>query len=416
MADSMSDAVEQIIVSIDDKISGYQVVEKIDEGAYGQVFKVTKDSKKYAMKIEPKRLDGAHSTLKKEMEIMLELNRQNAKYFPTFSKGGMECKFHILVMTLLGDNLKKLRQKSSNPNSCSNGTWSRIGIQCLYVVKQMHDCGILHHDIKPSNFVIGDSDSEILTNRVFHLIDFGISRKFVRTKKGGPVNASQPNDLEFRPFKKSIDSLKGTPVYTSPNAHNMVDLGRLDDIWSLMYMIAELVKPLPWSHLEGKQLEKVKLKTKLKTLFDNDSFDPIEEMLRSGNFYSYPNYETVYNAFKSVYDSSGCSWLDPYDWETRQMASYARWKEQADQRRHLFAWEYSEVSTYFKKDQWSILQVELEKKSKDKKDKKKKSVDSKKNKDEAGTLSTTTCEEIASTPVKKQKGGPLKKAVTPKPK
>ncbi|CCD63354.1 Protein kinase domain-containing protein [Caenorhabditis elegans] len=299
--------VENVFISMDDKIKGYQVVESIGDGAYGQVFKVSKNAKKYAMKVEPNRLDGGPASITKEIEVMMELNNRGAKFFPIFETGGREPKFHMVVMTLLGENLQVLRMKGCNPKACTPGTWSRIGIQCLFVVKQMHDCGFLHHDLKPANFVWGQSD-EVLTSRVFYLIDFGISSKFIRHIKGTPIN--QQNGFEFRTENKKVHSLVGTPKYTSPKAHAMADLGRGDDFWSLMYMIAELVKPLPWEILEAKMLEKTKLKSKLKDLYGIDAFGKIETMLQACTFHSFPNYEMIYHAFKDVFTKSGASWYD----------------------------------------------------------------------------------------------------------
>lgn len=193
-------------------------------------------------------------------------------------------------------------------------------------MKTIHDCGYIHRDLKPANFAMGAPDS--INSRVLHVLDFGISRKLVLLKKGTPVvqtSKKDPKDYEFRVARRRTQDFKGTPIYASPNAHSFMELGRVDDLWSLMYMIAEMVQPLPWSSVEDQQLEATKLETRLKDLFKNEAFEAVEQMLRKCNYYSFPNYELIYKTFKSVYDKSGCSWLDPYDWESKQLGSYQRW-------------------------------------------------------------------------------------------
>lgn len=395
----------QLFISNDDIIEGYLVTEKIDEGNFGQVFKVSKDTKRYAMKIEPGRLDGGAAALLTEVDIMMSLTKQKVKYFPklVYYKSTPTC--HILVMDLLGDNLKSLRLKCPNPNVSSSGTWSRIGIQCLYVLKQMHDNGYVHLDIKPGNFAMGPPD-DILSSRVLHLLDFGISREFVRQKKG-TTSKSPGVNLQFRPQKKKVTSVVGTPVYASPNAHAFKDVGRNDDVWSLLYMIAEMISPLPWHSYEDKELENRKLKCKLKDLYKNDSFDAVETMLLSSTYSSFPNYELVYKIFKDVYDKSRTTWLDPYDWETKQMASYARWKELVDNRSTLFPWEYSNIVSFFREDRYSNL-----KETKNEKRRERKKVD--------GDPTTMTAEaptvEEAKTPRPVMKKTPKPELIKSKPK
>jgi hypothetical protein len=38
----------------------------------------------------------------------------------------------------------------------------------------------------------------------------------------------------------------GTSLYASVNSHDELDLSRRDDMWSLFYVILDLVKGVPW--------------------------------------------------------------------------------------------------------------------------------------------------------------------------
>uniref|UniRef100_A0A8R1IB51 Protein kinase domain-containing protein n=1 Tax=Caenorhabditis japonica TaxID=281687 RepID=A0A8R1IB51_CAEJA len=333
---------EDINISNGDVINGYEVLEKIDEGNFGQVFKVKLGKKRYAMKVEPNPSDESQPALQFEMEIVLDLQRNGVNYSPKFVSGGKEPKFYMLVMELLGENLKKLRQKSS---TSSPSTWGRVGIQCLYVIKEMHDIGYVHRDLKPGNFALGPVDNG-LNSRVLFVLDFGISQKFIRKRNG---------EVEFKSTNKTSKSLKGTPIYASLNAHARAELGRCDDLSSLLYMMAEFVKPLPWETIEDlEDISKSKASQKLKDLFKNDAFDAVETMIKNCTAFSFPDYELVYTAFRGVFEKSGGQWIDPYDWESAQNPVYKRWRELAEKQK--FAWEsHDDMLNFLRKDPFDSL-------------------------------------------------------------
>ncbi|CAB3404345.1 unnamed protein product [Caenorhabditis bovis] len=338
----MSCEKDDLIFNIGDSVAGYKIVEKIDEGGFGQVFKVVKGEKIYAMKIESNMQEGG-SAIKLEIDVLMELKAKKISNFPMVYQAGKKTKYHFLVMELLGENLKSLRFKSSNPDSLTPSTWSRIGIQCLYVIKLLHDCGFVHRDIKPSNFAMGLGNDDVLKGRIVYLFDFGLARRFVlkykpqengsnRQRKGfkdvsvcvgidekepkkekgslmerkktkeadgkgskiAPsskrkiINAS-PDASKYEDGTKSVlgaDSninaqiyrfriarphtdFRGTQQYASPNAHAQIELGRADDVWSLMYMLAEMTNPLPWALRENEELpiDDLKNQTPLNVLF-----------------------------------------------------------------------------------------------------------------------------------------------------
>uniref|UniRef100_A0A8R1HWR6 Protein kinase domain-containing protein n=2 Tax=Caenorhabditis japonica TaxID=281687 RepID=A0A8R1HWR6_CAEJA len=275
------------------------------------------------------------------MNILIELQQNGAKYSPKFISGGKEPKFFILVMELLGENLKKLHQRCS---TTTPSTWSRVGIQCLYVVKEMHDFGYVHLDLKPGNFAMGPVDSGV-NSRVLFVLDFGISQKFTKKRNG---------ELEFKTTQKTA-ALKGTPIYASLNAHAHLELGRCDDISSLLYMMAEFVKPLPWDSIDDlDEISKLKSSQKLKDLFKNDAFDAVETMIKNCSTFSFPDYELVYTTFRGVFEKSGGQWIDPYDWESPQMPSYKRWRELAEKQK--FPWEnHEEMLIFLRKDPFDAL-------------------------------------------------------------
>uniref|UniRef100_A0A1I7TH05 Protein kinase domain-containing protein n=1 Tax=Caenorhabditis tropicalis TaxID=1561998 RepID=A0A1I7TH05_9PELO len=129
-ASGSTEKAEEIVFNIGDVINGYKIVKKIDEGGFGQVFKVTKDEKTfYAMKLELNSQEGG-SAIKLEIHVLSQLPKNSV--FPGMICGGRKTKFSYLVLELLGDSLKTLKTRCPNPECLSDGTWSRIGIQCLF--------------------------------------------------------------------------------------------------------------------------------------------------------------------------------------------------------------------------------------------------------------------------------------------
>jgi len=57
-----------------------------------------------------------------------------------------------VVMPLLGDNLGNLRRKAAD-HRFSLRTTMQLGMQMLRAIKEVHDAGYLHRDIKPVRLV-----------------------------------------------------------------------------------------------------------------------------------------------------------------------------------------------------------------------------------------------------------------------
>lgn len=73
-----------------------------------------------------------------------------------------------MVMTLCGNDLMSLRRQSKE--GFSENTLIRIAIHALYAIKQVHEMGFIHRDVKPGNMMNGTVGRE---KRMFFLIDYG---------------------------------------------------------------------------------------------------------------------------------------------------------------------------------------------------------------------------------------------------
>ncbi|CAJ0566144.1 unnamed protein product, partial [Mesorhabditis spiculigera] len=110
--------------------------------------------------------------------------------------------------------------------------------------------------------------------------------------------------------------------------HRDEDLGRRDDIYSLLFMFIELHSGLPWQ--EDKNKDDISSK---KLYFEEHpgelaKFLPAEldgnfQALRLLTFYSRPNYRTVYEGLLAIMKRCRVKMTDRYDFETE--AEHAAW-------------------------------------------------------------------------------------------
>lgn len=52
--------------------------------------------------------------------------------------------------------------------------------------------------------------------------------------------------------------------------HKLKELGRVDDLWSWLFMSAEMVVPLPWNKVQRADLAEFRKEDRLKDYFSND--------------------------------------------------------------------------------------------------------------------------------------------------
>ncbi|CDF34425.1 unnamed protein product [Chondrus crispus] len=106
----------------------------------------------------------------------------------------------------------------------------KFGIQAIRRIRALHELGYVHSDIKPENFLIGDTDPNCI-----HLIDFGLSRQFINTTTG-----------EFRsPYQPKY---RGTAAYCSLFVNMGYEHARRDDLISLGHTMINILErnQLPW--------------------------------------------------------------------------------------------------------------------------------------------------------------------------
>uniref|UniRef100_A0A7E4VCI0 non-specific serine/threonine protein kinase n=1 Tax=Panagrellus redivivus TaxID=6233 RepID=A0A7E4VCI0_PANRE len=310
------------------RFGDWRICEKLDEGGFGQVYKVEhiKVKKLYAaMKAEPSDIEGG-SAIKLEAKIMIKMNararnerRQHIVYLYYARK---RKRFNYMIVTLLGDNLKNLKMQCKD-EKVPIPTWVRIGIQCLYCIKLVHDVGYIHRDIKPGNFIMGHHN-DINRCRLVHVVDFGLARAFAVEVNGQWIVRRARGSVEFR----------GTARYCSPAVHEKFEQGRKDDLFSLMYMLIEFHCGLPWQREKTRdRLEMVKLNVPDHILMKGfpEELQPVIPYLRSLNCYNRPDYSFIYDCCLQLMRRLNVNYTDKYAWENEeQYARYMKKKRKRD--------------------------------------------------------------------------------------
>ena len=209
----------------------YKVLKKIGKGSFGLVYlcKNINNENYFAMKFEPKSQQDL--ILEQESYILYFLRGFGIPDIITY---GHNSKYNILVQTLLGKSINSIFLHDNNKFSMKD--CCMIGIQILDRLEYIHSKFIIHRDVKPDNFLIGNPD----INNIY-IIDFGLAKKFMSSRTG--------KHAKFCINKK----WSGTSRFASANSLRGVIQSRRDDLESLCYLLLYLMKgSLPWDNVYGK--------------------------------------------------------------------------------------------------------------------------------------------------------------------
>ncbi|KAA6397116.1 MAG: putative protein serine/threonine kinase [Streblomastix strix] len=163
-------------------------------------------------------------------EVQILKIMAGSQHFAKFYQCGTFENYKLVVMQLLGPSILSLVNRK-RPYQLSTLQLLKFGQQSIQALKELHLAGFVHRDVKPDNFVIGNT---IEKAGIIYLIDFGLSKKLF-IHNGKITKPTTPGNF------------RGTLRYASPNAHNKIELGRQDDLISLLYMMIEFYTgKLPW--------------------------------------------------------------------------------------------------------------------------------------------------------------------------
>ena len=265
------------------KFGDYRLDKCIGRGAFGSVWAAKKDGEdtNYAIKFE------LPSVSKPILEAEAKINEEVSSYdtFPKFYEAGTLSGLSYMVLELLGASVR-LFQENHPGGILPLSEVGRLGEAMLKAIRNFHEAGYIHRDIKPSNFVFRGRPADLNVC----LIDFGLAKRW--KSKDGVIEPERQN-VGFR----------GTSRYASINSHDGKDLGRVDDLWSLFYLLIELVAPpLPWKSQTAKEaVAQLKKRGVTKLCFGlPPQFTDFANHLSTLGFADAPDYDLLEDYLKGI--------------------------------------------------------------------------------------------------------------------
>ncbi len=110
----------------------------------------------------------------------------------------------------------------------------RIGLLLAPALEQLHQAGVLHRDIKPTNIAFTGAD-------VPKLLDFGLASFMADAPAPDDDAAGLDDTRQTRTFQIAGGELAGTPLYVSPEALQGAEPDPTFDLWALALVMYEAI-------------------------------------------------------------------------------------------------------------------------------------------------------------------------------
>ena len=145
----------------------------------------------------------------------------------------------IVMEFLEGNDMHQLREAlGSRRISVEDAVFLTADV-FIPLLERMHEAGVVHRDVKPSNCVRKQ-------DREFLLVDFGLSKSILVEKDSAHAGEQFNESHHFRQEREKAD-FRGTSMYASLRVHQLKDYTFRDDMWSVLYVFCDLVSGgLPW--------------------------------------------------------------------------------------------------------------------------------------------------------------------------
>ena len=250
----------------------YEIINKLGEGGFGEVFLIKKDNQKFALKKIPlpnKLLTKDKMKEYKEMLLILQtLNSENViKYFNFDFRD--DC--ITVLMEFGGDSdLKHLiKEHKKNSKLIEEELIKNITLQICSGLKEIHKAKLIHRDLTPDNIFINKNNNKVKIG------DFSISKKLGFTNQ-------------------YTNSQLGKHHYIAPEIEKGLKYNHKADIYALGCIIYELFT-LNEYYIDKRIDEK---DCRIDTDIYNPKWQEIIDLLLKEDYHERPDIEEVYNMIK----------------------------------------------------------------------------------------------------------------------
>lgn len=203
---------------------------KIGAGAFGEIYRAThiETGEEVAMKVLP-------MNAKVQKEVQIQRHLAGEKGMPEVHWYGVEGRHKVIVMNLMGPSLEDMF------NACDRKFPVKLVLtlaeELITRMQSIHVKGVIHCDVKPDNFLIGDSTG----SGPVHIIDFGLSKMW---------QDAEGDHIDFA--EEDVDMGIGTASFSSLRSHTGVIQTRRDDLEAVAHLLIYFLRgKLPWQGLKA---------------------------------------------------------------------------------------------------------------------------------------------------------------------
>eukprot|EP00440_Ansanella_granifera_P045874 gb/GFBE01049691.1/.p1 GENE.gb/GFBE01049691.1/~~gb/GFBE01049691.1/.p1 ORF type:complete len:346 (+),score=33.33 gb/GFBE01049691.1/:1-1038(+) len=205
----------------------------IGRGSFGEVYsgKMLKTGKDVAVKLES--IHAPSNKLKLLSEARNYELLEGSPGVPHLYWYGTEGDLNIMVIDLLGPSLERVFQTSGRVFDLK--TTLALGIQMIDCIEGVHNCGLIHRDVKPANILMGGASDPYL----LHLVDFGLAKRYIEKRS--------EQHIRLRTKK----AFTGTATFASARTHLGLEQSRRDDLEAVGFILVYFLRGrLPWQDLQ----------------------------------------------------------------------------------------------------------------------------------------------------------------------
>jgi serine/threonine protein kinase len=198
----------------------YNLMENLGIGAYSEVKRCICKSSEEVFAVKISKGSTSCSLLRNEANILKMLSSEHIPKFHEFNLDPKSNRSYLVMEYVKGLSLDQYIMKNG---ALSEEDARSILRQLIKAVKELHEQGIAHRDIKPQNILI----TEVGTVK---LIDFNISK----------VKKLADNNDELK-FKNIFFTQISSPMYSAPEIVSSDCYSESVDIWGIGIAYAEML-------------------------------------------------------------------------------------------------------------------------------------------------------------------------------